>query len=146
MTKIKFTILLLICWFAAVFAQAFTQRSGETESAFGALQVRETTDRAMEQLRKLATTNPDSRKYLITHLPGVIDAGPTSVGWKNAVHLARDLHLAEVAPVLAKWIGAKMESYGPVSTSMRRRVENYPAGESIGGDRRSCCSSARRCA
>ena len=71
------------------------------------LETEATADQAVEQLRKLAQSDPAARRFLIVHLPPIIEAGPKihTQAWRSAVQLAGDLRMVEAAPALAKWLG-----------------------------------------
>jgi hypothetical protein len=84
------------------------------------LQSDKTTDGARRQLLQLGKTDPDVRRYLIAHLPPMIEMSPKSCPpsdvadvvnrwhtcpWYNAVELAGQLRIQEAVLSLVPWIG-----------------------------------------
>ena len=104
------------------------------------LQSPATTDRASDQLEKMAETDAPVRAYLVRNLPALIDHGPQYYQpppnlelkypvWLNLVRLAKDLAIVETTPALAKWIGVTTRSITTLTTETS--LENSPAGQAL---------------
>ncbi len=96
----------------------------------------ETTDQATEQWLKLGRTDPTARRYLATHLSAVIHDVEVHYGtvnskpWNNAVRLAGELKLVEVAPALAKWLAVET-GRGYLSNNIALRLEDNSPGKAL---------------
>lgn len=99
---------------------------------FEKLQSEKTADEAAVQLRKLARSDPAARKYLVEHLPPLIEKGfkPSLPAWRNAVQMAGVLQIAEAAPALAKWLGVRT-GVGDGTLGEEARLENSWPGKAL---------------
>ncbi len=91
-----------------------------------------TADQAAEQLRKLAQSDPAGRRFLVLHLPPMIEEGPKihAQAWRSAVQLAGDLRMVEAAPALAKWLG--LDSGSEISDMHREaKLEHSAPGKAL---------------
>jgi hypothetical protein len=128
MLRLNSTIGALLLMSSFAFA---AQHESRIEAAFKQLQVPATTDQAAKDLLALSKANPAARKYLVEHLPTMIERDPKTVGdsWLNAVRLAGELKLSETAPALVKWIN--FQTGGMVGMAIWERLDNYPAGKAL---------------
>ena len=107
----------------------------QTAILFKRLETPETTDQATEQLLKLAANSSEMKKYLATHLPSIIDKGPTDAGgkaerpWINATRIAGQLKLVEAIPSLVKWFS--FETGGTITLGQAARLEYHPAAKAL---------------
>lgn len=105
-------------------------KAGQLERLVQELQARETTDRAAEQLLKLAQSDGSARKFLVTRLPKLIgmDWGPEARVWRNIVGLAGGLRIVEAIPTLAKRIDFVDR---PTSFGLAAALEDKPAAKAL---------------
>ncbi|HEY6249203.1 MAG TPA: HEAT repeat domain-containing protein [Candidatus Angelobacter sp.] len=107
------------------------QAPASVVALFEQLQSPETTDAATSELLKRASADQQTRKYLVTHLPDLIEKGPRRIQiWNNAVRIAGDLRIVEAVPALAKWIGSETGS-GLITLGREARLENEPAAKAL---------------
>jgi hypothetical protein len=133
-------IAVVICLIACFFGyECFAQASPDLAALFQQLIAPATTDRATEQWLKLGNNhedNSEARKYLVTHLPTVIQDVEVHYGtvnskpWNNAVRLAGELKLVEAAPALAKWLAVET-GRGDLSNNIVVRLEDNSPGKAL---------------
>jgi hypothetical protein len=119
--------LILICSICT-----FAQQPSRAAALFKQLADPGVTDQAAEQLLKLCEQDESARAYLGQHLPAFFANGPTRdepKPWFNAVHLAGELKIAEVAPALEKWIGVARG--GTLTLTSQLALENFPVGKAL---------------
>jgi HEAT repeat protein len=100
----------------------------DSPALFRQLQSVGTSDKAKEALMKLASTDPEARKYLAAIIPILIQNSKGHV-WLNAVHIAGELKISEAVPALAKWID--VDNVGEISWGLLRNLETNPAGKAL---------------
>jgi hypothetical protein len=107
------------------------QENPQIVRLFQELQVPETTQKAADQLLDLGKSDPQIRSYLATHLPTLIQQGPSDpmVPWLNAVHLAGGLQIAEAAQALAQWI--RVTTGGTLTLGQWAKLEYNPAAKAL---------------
>ena len=119
------------------------QRTPRVASLFAQLQSPGTTDKAEEELFKLAASDLAAREYLAKYLPPMIVSGPKRFDpfhpdpafqwpdeeWSNAVRLASELKIAEAAPSLARWIGVSTTAI--TDLTIETSLEFHPAGQAL---------------
>ena len=111
---------------------------------FQKLESDETAHDFVDQVRDLGGSDTAARKYLVDHLPALIEAGPRSYhpsdppdatvqflnpAWLYAVSVADDLKMVECASALAKLISVRTSPITGLSTEAR--LEYSPAGTAL---------------
>jgi hypothetical protein len=110
------------------------------QQLFSQLQSRRTSDQATTELLKLGNTSASARRFLVIHLPALIQADardlrPDATGllrpeWCNAARLAGGLKLVEAAPALARSIS--LRTSGGLRTATRAEgLTDSPAGTAL---------------
>jgi hypothetical protein len=129
MFRPKSLLVLVTCLIIGT-APAQPQENLSVAALFDQLQSPDTTDGATRELLKRAA-DPEVRKYLATHLPGLIEKGPVKVQpWNNATRVAGEFRITEAVSALAKWIGAQTGT-GLLTLPREVRLENEPAAKAL---------------
>jgi len=105
-------------------------RRQNCSSGINQLQASETTDQATEQWLRLARADINARKYLASHLSGLLELTPRRQPWHNAVRLAGELKLVETVPDLAKWLGVETKT-GYLDNKIFWRLEDNSPGRAL---------------
>ena len=117
------------CALAILAVALCAQEPSEVGRLFEELQVPATSDQATEQLLKVGRTNPSARAFLAKRLPFLIEKGPYTPPWTNAVRLAGELKIAEASPALANWIG--LNAGMATTITQHLRLEDNPSGKAL---------------
>jgi hypothetical protein len=115
------------------FGMALSAQSESGPAAlFQQLQLRDTTDKAREALFTKGTLDRQTRAYLSSNLPIMIEKGIKGAThqWRNAVILAGQLRIVEATPALAKWIGLDYFG-GDITMAQVERLETNPAAKAL---------------
>jgi hypothetical protein len=122
----------LVAFCATLGSICLAQETTDPATLFQQLQTFATTDKAREILFNRAAADPQTRDYLHTNLPPMIEKGPKGIEhqWENAALLAGQLKISEASPALAKWIG--LDYFADDFTQAQiQQLETNPAAKAL---------------